>query len=74
MSAESDYSWRDILLPEGIVEDLLKSSFHISEKQCRGLFAAVEQLLAVEYPKHANYRKIEVKVVHGKYGDLLVVK
>jgi hypothetical protein len=55
-------------------EDLLKASFHLSEKRCRGLFAAAEELLAVEYPNHANYLKAEVKIVRGKHGSLLVVK
>jgi hypothetical protein len=74
MAVKPDYSWRDILLPEGIVEDLLKASFHLSEKRCQGLFAAAEELLAVEYPKHANYLKAELKIVRGKHGKLLVVK
>jgi hypothetical protein len=74
MARKSDHSWRDILLPEGMIEDLLKTSFHLDEKQCRGFFAAVESLLKVQYPKYENYLKVEVRVVHRRYGDLLVVK
>jgi hypothetical protein len=74
MATKSDYSWRDILLPEGMIEDVLKASFHLDETQCRGFFATAESLLKVEYPKYENYLRAEARVVQGRYGDLLVVK
>jgi hypothetical protein len=74
MATKSDYSWRDILLPEGMIEDLLKASFHLDEKQCRGFFGAAESLLEVEYPKYKSYLRAEAKVVQGRHGNLLVVK
>ncbi len=36
------------MVPEGLVEDVLKTTYHFTEEQCRGLFAAVETLLQVE--------------------------
>lgn len=69
----ADESWRGILLPEGIVEDLLRSSFKLTEEQCRGMFAAAEALLSVEYPKYQNYLDRKVVLEKKKYGELLVV-
>lgn len=66
--------WRDILLPEGVVEDLLRSSFGLTEKQCRGLFAAAETLLRAEYPKYQNYLDRKLALDSNEYGRLLVVR
>lgn len=66
--------WRDILLPEGVVEDLLRSSFGLTEKQCRGLFATAETLLRAEYPKYQNYLDRKLALDSNKYGRLLVVR
>jgi hypothetical protein len=66
-------NWRDILLPEGLIEDLLRSSFGLTEEQCRGLFASAESLLCVEYPKYQNYVGRKLALDSRKYGALLVV-
>ncbi len=49
---------RRILVPEGLVEEVLRTTHHFTEEQCRGLFAAVETLLQVD-TEYRSYRDLK---------------
>ena len=66
-------SWRRILVPEGAVEDILRSSFGLSERDCQGLFATVETILEVEDEFKDSYATLKAKRERRKYGKLWVL-
>ena len=61
--------WRRILVPEGLIEDVLRTTHHFTEEYCRGLFAAVETMLHVE-TEFESYRDLKATKASLGHGDV----